>query len=59
MSARHHGVVRTGCEWLGVVSLALTASAADMSSVKGAFAPNMNLAFRLGQGFHEKRFFRG
>ena len=28
-------------------------------SSKGEFAPNMNLTFRLGQGYGEKRFFRG
>ncbi len=28
-------------------------------SSKGEFAPNMNLTFRLGQGYSEKRFFKG
>lgn len=28
-------------------------------SSKGAFVPNRSLTFRLGQGYHEKRFFRG
>jgi hypothetical protein len=28
-------------------------------SSKGEFAPNMNLTFRLGQGYGEKRFFKG
>ncbi len=28
-------------------------------SSKGMFAPNPNLTFRLGQGYGEKRFFRG
>ena len=28
-------------------------------SSKGEFVPNRNLTFRLGQGYHDKRFFRG
>jgi hypothetical protein len=31
----------------------------SQGSSKGAFAPNLSMTFRLGQGYGEKRFFKG
>ena len=37
----------------------INAEEKSTGSSKGEFLPNLNLAFRLGQGYSEKRFFRG